>query len=69
MSPTFEFGETVVVPWCNDEVLATVTEIYGHAPDLMIIVTLSPELSGFIVDEPTTLAVRLASVRRPGVAA
>jgi hypothetical protein len=62
-------GETVVIPWGIDEVLATVVEIYGNAPRLQVVVELTPELSSYVVHERATVTLPIDAVRRPGVAA
>lgn len=69
MSEQLEPGDTVIVPWGRDEVRGTVAEVYGRAPRVQVVVELTPELSSYVVDEPTTIALPIEAVRRAGVAA
>jgi hypothetical protein len=64
----FEIGDAVVVPWGIDEVRGSVAEVYGPAHDRRVVVALTPELSSWVVDEPTTVTLP-ADVVRPAVAA
>jgi len=63
MDHTFEYGETVVIPWGRDEVRATVAEIYGRPDDRRVVVILSPELSSYVVDEDTTMSLPIGMIR------
>lgn len=64
-SPEFFFGEEVEVPWGFEvAVRGTVYEVYGYDDDLRVVVLLTPELSGYVVDEPTTVVWPIAKVRR-----
>lgn len=58
------FGEEVIIPWGLDEVRGTVHEVYGTKPRLYVVVQLTRELSGYIVNEPTTVTVPLDAVKR-----
>ena len=51
------------------EVRGTIAEIYGNAARAHVVIELTPEVSGDVVDEPTTVSLPLESVRRAGVAA
>jgi hypothetical protein len=64
----FEIGDAVVIPWGIDEVRGRVAELYGPAHDRRIVVALTPELSSWVVDEPTTVTLPADAVR-PAVAA
>ncbi len=69
MNEKFEVGDTVVIPWGVDEVHGTVAEVYGNSPRVQVVVALTPELSSYVVDEPTTVTMPLSAVRRAGLAA
>jgi hypothetical protein len=69
MDEELRVGETVVIPWGLDEVRGLVAEVYGHEPKVQVVVRLLPELSSYVVDEPTTVTLPRSAVRRDGVAA
>lgn len=58
------YGDEVAVPWGLDEVHATVHNIYGNPPKVKVVVMLTPELSGFVVDEPTTLTLPADRIKK-----
>lgn len=60
-------GDIVVFLWGISEVMATVKELYGPDERRQVILTLAPEMSGYVVAEPTTLSLPAADVRRPAV--
>ena len=63
--PEFLYGEEVEVPWGFDfTVRGTVHEVYGYDDDLRVVVLLTPELSGYVVDEPTTVVWPIAKVKK-----
>ncbi|MDQ6839651.1 MAG: hypothetical protein M3137_15325 [Actinomycetota bacterium] len=63
MDAELEVGDVVVIPWGIDEVLGTVVEVYGTSGRVQVVVGLSPELSSYVVDEPTTVALPRSAVR------
>lgn len=69
MNEPLKVGEVVVVPWGLAEVRGTIVEIYGNAARAHVVIELTPEVSGDVVDEPTTVSLPLDSVRRAGIAA
>jgi hypothetical protein len=69
MDGQLRYGEVVVIPWGVDEVRGTVAEIYGTEPRVHLVVLLTPELTGYVIDEPTTVSFPIKDVRRAGVAA
>lgn len=69
MANTLKPGDEVIVEWGLDEVRGTVAEIYGHGPARRVVVELTPELSSFVVDEPTTVTLPMGAVRPAGVTA
>lgn len=69
MNEKLEIGDTVVIPWGVDEVRGTVAEVYGSPPRVHVVVALTPELSSYVVDEPTTVTMPMSAVRRAGLAA
>lgn len=62
-------GDAVVIPWGISEVPGKVAEIYGSGRGRHVVVALQPEESGYVVDEPTTVAFPIDLVRPAGVAA
>lgn len=68
MAHSLKVGDAVVIPWGIAEVRGTVAELYGPANDRQVVVALTPETSGFVVDEPTTVTFPVNLVR-PAVAA
>ena len=50
------------------EVRGTVHEVYGYDDDLRVVVLLTPELSGYVVDEPTTVVWPIAKVKKVAAA-
>lgn len=42
----------------------TVRELYGREEDRRVVLDLTPEISGYIVDEPTTLALSFDEVHK-----
>jgi hypothetical protein len=66
MADKFRIGDLVLIPWGLDEVRGIVAEVYGPALDRRVVVALTPELSSWVVDEPTTVAMP-AEVVRPVV--
>jgi hypothetical protein len=63
------FGEIVTIPWGIGRVRGTVADVYGSPGRLHVLVELRPELTGAIVDEPTTVAWPLEEVERVDVPA
>ena len=59
-----KYGDEVVIPWGFTEVHGRVAEIYGPPTLRRVIVALEPELSSFVVDEPTTVSVPITDVKR-----
>jgi hypothetical protein len=68
MTEDLKAGEVVVIPWGLDEVRGIVAEVYGIGSRARVVVELSPELSGYVVDEPTTVALPLGAVHRAAAA-
>ncbi len=62
-------GDEVLIPWGLDEVRGRVHEVYGTPPRVHVVVELSPELSGSVVDEPTTVTLPLDAVKKVAPAA
>lgn len=57
-------GDEVLIPWGLDEVRGRVHEVYGSPPRRQVVVELTPELSGSVVDERTTVTLPIEAVRR-----
>ena len=63
--PDLFYGEEVEVPWGFDvTVRGTVHEVYGYDDDLRVVVLLTPDLSGYVVDESTTIVWPISRVKR-----
>lgn len=61
----FVFGEEVIIPWGGLlEVRGTVDEVYGPASSRHVVVRLTPELTGTLVDEPTTVSLPIDAVKK-----
>ena len=59
-----EYGEEVEIPWGNrSTVRATVHEVYGHSKRHVVVI-LTPEMSDYVVSEPTTFSVPIDEVKR-----
>ncbi len=56
-------GTRVTIEWGLSEIEATVVEAYGPTHKRYIVIELSPELSGNVVDEPTTVTLPADAVR------
>ncbi|MGQ0742775.1 MAG: hypothetical protein ACT4OS_00245 [Acidimicrobiales bacterium] len=69
MATTLKVGNTVLIPWGTGEVRGTLTELYGTGKARHGVVTLHPDESGFVVDEPTTFSFPVDMIRPAGVAA
>jgi hypothetical protein len=65
-----EFGDEVLIPWGFEvDVRGTVQEVYGPPARRHVVVLLTPEVSGAIVDEPSTVAMPIDSVKKVAPAA
>ncbi|MCC6225875.1 MAG: hypothetical protein IT195_05675 [Microthrixaceae bacterium] len=69
MDSELKIGESVIVPWGLAEVRGNVVEVYGRGQRVHVVIRLSPDVSGDVVDEPTTVSLPIDDVRRVGVAA
>ncbi len=69
MTSKLKTGDEVLIPWGIGEVRGTVREIYGEPPRQHVVVNLTPELSSYVVDEPTTVALHIEDVRKAEVPA
>lgn len=57
-------GDVVTFLWGVSEIRGVVAEIYGQVGDRKVVLGLEPELSEFVVDEPTTLSLDLSRILR-----
>jgi len=64
MKDTLQYGDLVVFRWGTGDVQGTVRELYGRAEDRRVVLDLTPEISGYVVDEPTTVALSVSDVRK-----
>ncbi len=64
------YGDEVLIPWgFESDVRGTVQEVYGPPARRHVVVRLTPELSGAVVDEPSTVAMPIDSVKKAAPAA
>lgn len=62
-------GDLVLVTWGLDgDVSAEVVQVYGPPARRHVLVRLTPDLSGDVVAEPTTLSVPLDAIKQPEAA-
>lgn len=64
MKEELQYGDLVAFLWGAAEVHGTVAEVYGPKEDRRVVIALDPEISGYVVDEPTTVALSVTGVRR-----
>jgi hypothetical protein len=57
-------GDLVIVPWGLGTVVGRISEVYGPPTRRFAVVTLTPALSGDVVDEATTVSVPLDTLKR-----
>lgn len=64
------YGDLVAIPWgLERDVHGTVQEVYGPPARRHVVVLLTPEVSGSIVDEPSTISMPIDSVKKVAPAA
>lgn len=68
MDDELKVGDLVVFSWGLAEVKGIVDELYGNADRRRVVLALTPEVSGYAVAEPTTVALPVHDVRRAVVA-
>lgn len=64
MKDDLAYGDLVVFRRGLAEVRGTVAEVYGPKDNRRVVIALDPEVSGYVVDEPTTVALSVEDVRR-----
>jgi hypothetical protein len=63
-------GDEVLIPWgFGEDVRGTVQEIYGPPARRHVVVLLTPEISGSVVDEPSTVSMPVDAVKKVAPAA
>ena len=62
-------GDIVTFPWGMERVRGQVLEVYGPPEHLHVLMELRPDLTGWVVDETTTMAWPLEEVERVDVPA
>jgi hypothetical protein len=67
--PEIGLGDVVIIPWGIGEVRGRAVEIYGVPPKFRVVVELTPELTGFVCFEPTTVVWPIEFVRLAETAA
>ncbi len=64
------FGDEVLIPWgFEEDVRGTVQEVYGPLARRHVVVLLTPEMSGDIVGEPSTVSMPIDAVKKVAPAA
>jgi hypothetical protein len=64
------YGDEVLIPWgFEDDARGTVQEVYGPPARRHVVVLLTSELSGAIVDEPSTVSMPIDTVKKVAPAA
>lgn len=64
------YGDEVLIPWgFEDDVRGTVQEVYGPSARRHVLVLLTPELSGSVIDEPSTVSMPIDAVKKVAPAA
>lgn len=58
------YDDEVMIQWGSAEIRGRVAEVYGPPALRRVIVALEPELSSYIVAEPTTVSIPIADVRK-----
>lgn len=59
------YDDEVEIPWGpRSRVRAKVREVYGQTGHRQVVVLLTPEVSGYVVAEPTTLSLSIDKVRK-----
>jgi len=58
------YNEEIVIPWGNTEVRGRVAEVFGPPAQRRVVVALEPELSSYVVAEPTTVALPIGGIRK-----
>lgn len=64
MKDDLQYGDLVAFRWGAAEVHGTVAEVYGPKGRRRVVIALDPEISGYVVDEPTTVALSVDDVQR-----
>lgn len=64
MKDELHYGDLVVFHRGLVEVRGTVAEFYGTKDRRKVVIALTPEISGDVVDEPTTVALSVDDVRK-----
>lgn len=68
MKDEFNYGDLVAFPWGSGEIRGTVAEVYGPKGGRQVVIALDPDISGYVVDEPTTVALPVEEVHRVAAA-
>lgn len=58
------YDDEVMIRWGFTEVRGRVAEVYGPQALRRVVVALEPELSSYVVAEPTTVSIPIAQVRK-----
>lgn len=64
MKDDLAYGDLVVFKRGLVEVRGTIAEICGQQGNRRVVIALDPEISGYVVDEPTTVALPVERVRK-----
>lgn len=58
------YDDEVLIQCCSTEVRGRVAEVYGPPALRRVVVALEPELSSYVMAEPTTVSLPIADVRK-----
>ncbi|MGB6056780.1 MAG: hypothetical protein WBF71_00845 [Microthrixaceae bacterium] len=64
MKNDLKVGDIVAFMWGVSEVHGVIAEVYGQKGRQQVVIALSPEVTGYVVDEPTTVSLPIEDVRR-----
>lgn len=62
MPDQLKIGDLVTYQWGRTAVRATVRELYGQPENRRVVLSLDPEMTTYLVAEPTTLALSVNDV-------
>lgn len=64
-----KYGDVVEFRWGISEAYGRVIEVYGEPHNRQVVIMIDPEMSDYVVDEPTTISLPIDFVLRVVTAA
>lgn len=58
------YGDVVQFRWVVSKAIGTVTEVYGEQHNRRVVIMVDPEMSDYVVAEPTTVSLPIDDVLR-----